>query len=70
MLAGDIEYDSSETLVLSLRTIPLSFQFLMRSPVFIHLGREREALSSLSEKLRKNLHDQPEGHKIFCTETS
>lgn len=73
VLAGGIEDDSLETLVPSLRSIPLSFQFLMRSPVFIRLGRERKAFSpvaSLSGKLRKSLHDQPEGHKCFCTETS
>ena len=48
-------------------------QFLMRSPVYIHLRRERKAFSpvaSLSGKLRKSLHDHPVGHKCFCTETS
>lgn len=65
VLAGNIEDDSLETLVPSLRSISLSFQFLMRSPVFIHLGRERKAFSpvaSLSGKLRKSLCNQPEGH--------
>lgn len=39
--AGNIEDDSLETLVLSLWTIPLSFQFPMRSPVFTWGGREK-----------------------------
>lgn len=72
VLAGNIEDDSLETLVPSLRSISLSFQFLM-SPVFIHRGRERKCFSPvafLSGKLRKSLYDQPEGHKCFCTETS
>lgn len=73
VLAENIEDDSLETLVPSLRSIPLSFPFLMRFPVFIHLGRERKAFSpvaSLSGKLRKHLHDQPEGRKCFCADTS
>lgn len=72
-LAGNIEDDSLETLVPSLRSIPLSFQFLMKSPVFIHRGRKRKAFSpvaSLSGKLRKSLCSQLEGHKCFCTEAT
>jgi len=38
VLAGNTEDDSLETLVPPLRSIPLYFQFLMRSPVFFHLG--------------------------------
>lgn len=73
MLAVNIEDDSLETLVPSFRSVPLSFQFLIASPVFIHLRRERKAFSPvafLSGKLRKSLRNEPEGHKCFCVETS
>lgn len=62
VLALNIEDDSLETLVPSLKSVLLSFQFLIGSPVFIHLRKEGKAVrpvTFLSGKFRKSLHNGP-----------
>lgn len=73
VLAVNVEDDSLEILVPSLRSVPLSFQFLIRSSVFIHLRKERKAFSPVAflyGKLEKSWRNEPEGHCCVCAETS